>query len=234
MSSPEILTFAFCICDDVTLSDFIPPSEIIGNINAADTPFFPPHLKDTAKYRVKFDYLAPEKTPPSSILGPSGARVAPTKTYEEATKEGIQYDVLFVPAGPLPDPVTGKDRTNKEELAFIAAQAPKAKYILSVCGGSAILAAAGVLSGRRATTNKSAFKMVEAMSPKDITWVAKARWVVDGNIWTSSGVTAGTDMAVAFVEHLFGKEIASFVRGGAEIIEHGMDDDPFAAFHGHV
>jgi putative intracellular protease/amidase len=115
--------------------------------------------------------------------------------------------------GPIPDPVTGADRTPASEIAFVKAQAPKAQYVMSVCIGSAILGYAGVLSGKRATTNKSLFKLVEVrltgcnrltasflkisfrslqkVTPKDITWVAKARWVVDGNIWTSSGVNAG-------------------------------------------
>jgi putative intracellular protease/amidase len=113
----------------------------------------------------------------------------------------------------IPDPVTGTDTTPASEIAFIKAQAPKAQYVMSVCAGSGILARAGVLSGKRATTNKAFFKLVEVClfyanrlatvfliisplsagaTPKDITWVPKARWVVDGHIWTSFGVSAGT------------------------------------------
>lgn len=94
-------------------------------------------------------------------------------------------------------------------LDFIKHQAPHARYILSVCTGSWILAGTGVLDGRRATTNKAAFKnckvcvpfivvnlsdpiLRQAATSDKIEWVAKARWVVDGNVWTSSGVTAGS------------------------------------------
>jgi len=105
---------------------------------------------------------------------------------------------------------------------------------MSVCGGSAILAQAGVLNGKKATTNKAFFKLVEKVSPKDITWIAKARWVVDGNIWTSSGVSAGSDMALAFMSHLVGPQITRVIRGQVEIAELTQEEDPFAAFHGLV
>lgn len=75
--------------------------------------------------------------------------------------------------GPLPDFATGEDKTPKAEIDFIKAQAPKAKYICSVCGGSAILAAAGVLSGKKATTNKAFFKMI-VVRP---VWLTKPRWL---------------------------------------------------------
>jgi hypothetical protein len=50
-------------------------------------------------YRLKFDYLAPKLQPVTSILSPFAPTVNPTKTYESANAEGIQYDVLWVPAG---------------------------------------------------------------------------------------------------------------------------------------
>jgi transcriptional regulator GlxA family with amidase domain len=62
--------------------------------------------------------------------------------------------------GPRPDSFTGVDRTPKEELDFIRAQAPKAKYILSVCSGALQLALAGVLAGKRATTNKVFYRVI--------------------------------------------------------------------------
>jgi len=182
-------------------------------------------------YRVKFDYLAPTLQPVISQFAPS---VNPTKTYQSATEEGIQYDILWVPAGPMPDHVTGKDDVPESEIAFIKAQGPKAQYIISVCGGSAILARAGVLSGKKATSNKAFFKLIEKITPKDITWVPKARWVIDGNVWTSSGVSAGSDMALAFVSHLVGPQAARAIRGLVEVTELTQEDDPFAAFHGLV
>ncbi|OQR97366.1 hypothetical protein THRCLA_07006 [Thraustotheca clavata] len=111
---------------------------------------------------------------------------------------------------------------------FILAQSKRVKYILTVCTGSGFLAATGLLNGKRATTNKKAFREIEKLSSA-VLWVQHARWVVDGNIWTSSGVTAGMDMVYAFLTMLFGTERLKIVL---EIIEYtpSCDDthDPFA------
>lgn len=230
---PQTLHVGVCICDGVTLSDFITPVEILAGLNSADNPTMATQFDD-APYRFKFDYLAPKLQPVISIMNPCSPTINPTKTYDAATAEGIQYDILWVPAGPMPDPATGADVTPASEIAFIKAQAPQAKYVMSVCAGSSILAHAGVLSGKRATTNKWLFKILEANAPKDIIWVPKARWVVDGNIWTSSGVSAGADMALAFVSHLAGPQVARVIRGQVEVAEKTQEDDPFAAFHGLV
>lgn len=63
--------------------------------------------------------------------------------------------------GPIPDVTTGADRTPASEYEFIKAQSPDAQYVLSVCGGSMTLAHAGILSGKRATTNKAFFRVIE-------------------------------------------------------------------------
>ncbi|KAG8719157.1 hypothetical protein FRC08_003509, partial [Ceratobasidium sp. 394] len=113
-------------------------------------------------------------------------------------------------------------------------QAAGATFILSVCTGSWVLADAGVLDGKRATTNKAAFKDCVASTSKEVKWVAKARWVVDGNIWTSSGVTAGADMGYAFMKHVTGDEFATKVKNIVELHASGPDDDEFAEIFGLV
>lgn len=96
------------------------------------------------------------------------------------------------------------------------------KWFLTVCTGSEILARTGLLDGRRATTNKRAFNEVKKNHPK-VDWVAKARWVVDGNIWTSSGISAGTDLAFAWIADVFGEEVAGLV---ADRSEYERNKDP--------
>ncbi|KAJ7801044.1 class I glutamine amidotransferase-like protein [Mycena olivaceomarginata] len=222
MPAPETLTVAVCICDGVTLSDFIPNIEILAGLNGADlNPFFAKGLGEVP-FRLKFAYLAPTLAPVVSACGDSAPTVNPTTTYAAALASGEQYDIIWVPAGPIPDFESGEHK------------APKAKYTLSVCAGAAYLAFAGLLSGKRATTNKAFYRAIVAATPKDIQWVPKARWVVDGNVWTSSGVTAGSDMALAFVEHLAGPRATRFLRGAAEVREATEEDDPFAEFHGLV
>ncbi|KAJ7701886.1 class I glutamine amidotransferase-like protein [Mycena rosella] len=231
---PQTLSMAICISDEVTLSDFITPMEIIGGLNDADHPVFSAYMPGDVPYRVAIDYLAPTMEPVVSARGPNAPTLNPTLTYADALASGKQFDILWVPAGPISDYTSGEKRTPPEEIAFIAQQAPKAKYVMSVCAGAYQLALAGVLEGKRATTNKVFYRAIVAATPKDINWVPQARWVVDENVWTSSGVVAGSDMALAFVEHLAGVKVARFIRGALEIPEVTEKDDPFATFHGLV
>ncbi|KAJ7768672.1 class I glutamine amidotransferase-like protein [Mycena maculata] len=226
------LTVAVCISEEVTLSDFVQPIEILASINGAFS------ASATVPFKVVFDYLAPTMDPIVSFAGPASATFNPTKTYAEVAASKQQYDILWVPAGPRPnvDAAAAFDRTPPEEIAFIRAQAPRAKYILSVCSGALQLALAGVLSGRRATTNKAFYHIITEKVSKatDIDWVPKARWVVDGNVWTSSGVASGSDMALAFLEHLAGAKLTREVRNIFEIPEVSSEDDRFASVHGLV
>ena len=77
-------------------------------------------------------------------------------------------------------------------------------YVLAVCTGSALLARAGLLAGRRAATNELAFGWAESLGG-NVHWVRGARWVKDGAIYTSAGVSAGIDMALGFVSDLAGE-----------------------------
>lgn len=89
-------------------------------------------------------------------------------------------------------------------------------------------AQSGVLDGKKATTSKLRYDAVVAMTPK-VNWVRQARWVVDGNIWTSSGVSAGMDETLAFVQEIYGRDLAVKV---ATMIEYNWHEDsavdPFA------
>ncbi len=98
---------------------------------------------------------------------------------------------------------------------------------MSVCSGSWILAKAGLLDGRRATSNKIFFELATQQSDK-VEWIDEARWVEDGSIFTSSGVSAGMDMALAVIASLFGKEAALKVAIGTEYVwNQDPDNDPF-------
>ncbi|KAJ6562420.1 class I glutamine amidotransferase-like protein [Mycena capillaripes] len=172
--------------------------------------------------------------PVVSDKGRNAPTFNPTLTYAGTLETGKQFDIIWVPAGAGPNFVTGESRIPEEQIAFIARQAPKAKYVMSVCIGAFQLALAGVLEGKRATTNKLFYRTVVAATSKNIEWVPKARWVVDGKIWTSSGITAGSDMALAFVEHLTSAKVSRQIRGEFEIPEATEKDDEFAVFHGLV
>jgi len=101
-------------------------------------------------------------------------------------------------------------------------------YCLSICTGSAVLAKAGILDGRKATSNKNAFQWV--MSCSDLVdWQPKARWVVDGKFYTASGISAGIDMALGFVRDRFSDEEAKRIAMRMEYSwNEEADEDPFA------
>jgi len=104
----------------------------------------------------------------------------------------------------------------------------KAEYILTVCTGSILFSKTHLLDGKRATSNKRVFAWTGKESPQ-VQWIRKARWVRDGNIYTSSGVSAGIDMTLGFIADLFGHEIAK--QKSIEIEyewKENPEEDPFA------
>jgi len=105
-----------------------------------------------------------------------------------------------------------------------------AEYILTICTGSILLAKTGFLDGKRATTNKRVFAWTEDFL--EVNWVREARWVRDGNTYTSSGVSAGMDMALGFVADQLGYDVAK--RQSIEIEYDWKEDptwDPFSSLY---
>lgn len=84
----------------------------------------------------------------------------------------------------------------------------KVRRLTSVCSGAFLLAAAGVLDGKRATTHWSALDALAKVRNGEIQVDHTAIWVCDGNVWTSAGVTTGIDMALAMVEEDLGRHVA--------------------------
>ena len=113
-------------------------------------------------------------------------------------------------------------------LDWLRVQSRGVQYLTSVCTGSALLARAGLLDGIRATTNKLAFEWVASQSSR-VNWQRQARWVEDGNIFTSSGVSAGIDMSLAVIARLVDQDTAEQTATWAEYDWHSDADwDPFA------
>ncbi len=135
--------------------------------------------------------------------------------------------ILLVPGG------NGtREKVNDNNFVnFIKDISNQSKYIISVCTGSALLAKTGILDRKRATTNKRAFNWVIEQG-KDVLWVREARWVKDGNIYTSSGVSAGIDMTLGFIADLMGKEKAIDISKSIEYIwNENSTYDPFSKMY---
>lgn len=134
------------------------------------------------------------------------------------------WDVLLVPGGPG----TRREVSNEALLDLLRKRADEARFVASVCTGSALLARAGLLDGKRATSNKLAFDWVRAQGPR-VTWIREARWVEDGRYFTSSGVSAGMDMALGLIRHVFGADTSRQVARRAEYLwNDDKTSDPFA------
>lgn len=131
---------------------------------------------------------------------------------------------LLIPGGAG----TRREISNQEFLSEIKKLAADAGFILSVCTGSLLLAKTGLLDFKRATTNKRVYNWVTRQAER-VHWVQKARWVRDGNIYTSSGVSAGMDMAHGFIADNFGIEVARKIANGIEYIwNSNSKEDRFA------
>lgn len=137
------------------------------------------------------------------------------------TKTG---DVLFVPGG-------AGTRRLVHDAAFLSqvkTMAADSRILMSVCTGSALLAAAGLLDGYAATSNKRAFTWATSFGT-GVEWHRAARWVHDRDRWTSSGVSAGIDMATAFVADQWGTNTVNNIADAIELrLNLDPGDDPFA------
>ncbi len=174
--------------------------------------------------RVRICTIATRAGPVRTAMGadpPSGPEVL----AEYGVAQAPDVDVLIVPGGFGTFPALGDEAL----LDYLRAQAERDTIVASVCTGAALLAKAGLLDGRRATTNKQFFDLVRAQGPT-VDWVEAARWVDAGRVVTSSGVSAGMDMALALIARLIDADSAEAVAVAAEYTwNRDSDFDPFVA-----
>lgn len=111
--------------------------------------------------------------------------ITPTHTFAEIVESELELDVLLVPGGLG---ARAPDEMLQPVLDFLKVMFPKVKLFATVCTGSMVAARAGVLDGYMATTNKRAWEQVVATGP-NVDWISPARYVVDGKVWSSSGVS---------------------------------------------
>lgn len=112
-----------------------------------------------------------------------------------------------------------------QQLSILVRKAP---YVLAVCTGSALLAKTGFLDKRAATSNKRAFEWVQSINT-NVQWIKQARWIVDENCYTSSGVSAGMDMTLGFIGDLFGQTTAENIATSIEYLWNtDKNFDPFS------
>jgi transcriptional regulator GlxA family with amidase domain len=199
-SDIKSLTLGAILYNGFELLDLYGPLEMFGNL----------------KSEIKIITVAEKVSPVPSFQGP--------QTMAEFDYQNCPpLDLILLPGGFG----TIKELGNQAILSFLKERVPPAKVTMSVCSGSWILAKAGLLDGRRATSNKVYFKMATQQSDQ-VHWVSEARWVEDGPIFTSSGVSAGIDMSLAVIASLYGEDKAMEIANYTEYVwNKNPDEDPF-------
>jgi transcriptional regulator GlxA family with amidase domain len=185
-------TVGIFIFDDVEVLDFAGPFEVFSRTR----------LVPGAQSR-RSDESAPFKVftvaqSATTIPATGGLRVTPDYTWDTAPS----IDILVIPGGFGTRPLL----EHTETIDWIQRTAERAKHVTSVCTGALLLAKAGLLRGRRATTHWAAHDLLQTLDPS-MSVVRDAR-VVRDTIVSSAGVSAGIDMAFDVVESLCGKAVA--------------------------
>lgn len=188
-----MLTIGVLLFPQVEELDFVGPFEVLNYVNKIQP------------NSVKVLLIAKNATP---ITAFNGMRIIPDATIENAPI----LDVLVVPGG------KGRLAAMKNTVltSFIRKQLPAAKYITSVCTGAFLLAEAGLLTGKKATTYHTAF---EELSAYAVETLAK-KVVQDGKIITAGGVSSGIELGLYVLKQLFGVKIA---QEAADKIEYQVD-----------
>jgi cyclohexyl-isocyanide hydratase len=187
------LTFGLILFPDMTQLDLTGPFEVFARVPGAAT-----HLLWKTREPVKTD---------------RGLSILPTKTFEDCPP----LDLVCVPGGPgqvalMDDAVV---------LEFLRKTAESCRYITSVCTGSLVLGAAGLLRGYRATTHWASHDQLAMLGAEPV----DARVVFDRNRITGAGVTSGIDFALTVVAHLAGDDVAKRIQLQMEY----APQPPFAA-----
>lgn len=184
--------------DDVQLLDVAGPVQVFASANevACGSRGAPSH---GAPYR-----LAVVSRRGGPIRSSSGLPLV-TEPIAKAVG-GARIDTLILPGGPGVDRAAG----DKNTVAWIRRQVSAARRVASVCTGAFLLAEAGALSGRAATTHWKFCVRLQHDYP-DIKVDPDPIYVRDGRIWTSAGVTAGIDLSLALIQEDLGRKLAMAV-----------------------
>ena len=183
------LIVGILIFDDVEILDVAGPFEVFAVTRLNDEQ----RLQQSSPFKV---YLISETNKQITAIG--GLRLTPDVTISECP----ELDLLVVPGGWG----TRKESKNKILVKWIGNQFTNNRLIASVCTGSSLLGKAGLLDGRDATTHWRAFDFLQESAPK-ARILKNVRFTLTDPIFTSAGVSAGIDLALRIVSHVFGTEV---------------------------
>ena len=188
---PEPTTVAFLLFPDLTPLDLVGPAQVLSRLGDA-----------------RLLYVAKTREP---VMGDAGYALVPTAVFDEVPAA----DVLCIPGG------FGTTRAieDDETIAWVARVGATARWVTSVCTGSLVLGAAGLLRGYRAATHWAWRDLLPLFGAEPVA----ARTVTDRNRMTGGGVTAGLDFALTLLAELRGAD-------HARLVQLGMEYDPAPPF----
>ncbi|MET3600082.1 DJ-1/PfpI family protein [Martelella mangrovi] len=191
-SSSDSLTVGFIMYPGLTQLDLFGPADVLNRMPGTEI-------------KLLWKNLDP-------VIVDRGMRILPNTTFGQCQK----LDIICVPGGPGQIALMDDDET----LNFLRRIAPGCKLVTSVCTGSLVLGAAGLLQGYRATSHWSAIDQLELFGATPV----EERVVTDRNRITGAGVTSGIDFALRVVENLMDKT-------AAQQIQLQMEYDPEPPYH---
>ncbi|HZI11143.1 MAG TPA: GlxA family transcriptional regulator [Myxococcus sp.] len=193
-SQSPTLRVALLAFDDAQILDVTGPLEVFGRTSR----WLREHRGATTD-RYALELLG---TSGPLVRSSSGLRLAVDRVVP-ARGRGPAVDTLLIAGGRGVQGVAGDARV----LAWVRGQAPRVRRLASVCTGAFVLAAAGLLDGRRAVTHWRECERLARLHPR-VTVEPDPIFIRDGHVYTSAGVTAGMDLALALVEEDCGRDVA--------------------------
>jgi transcriptional regulator GlxA family with amidase domain len=182
-------TIAFVLYPGLTPLDLIGPLQVLCGLPRIDP-----------AYRIAVVGAQRQVHETDAVIG-----LQPSHTFAEVPDPFA----IVVPGGGA---ATVRAMTNGTLLGYLRTAAEHTEIVTSVCTGSLILAAAGLLEGRRATTHWAFHDLLERLGARPV----RQRWVEDGPYVTAAGVSAGLDMALHLAERLVGIDVARLIQLGLE------------------
>ena len=189
MSASPAKQLAFVLYPGLTPLDLIGPLQALAPLPRIDPSFEVAVVAET-----------PDAVPTDSFVG-----LAPTHTFDDLPSPFA----IVVPGGGEP---TLEACGHEPLLEYVATAAATAEVVMSVCTGALVLAAAGLLDGRPATTHWAYVDILELLGAKP----TRARWIEDGKYMTTAGVSAGIDGGLHLASRLVGEDFARLIQLGME------------------
>ncbi|MCP3776086.1 DJ-1/PfpI family protein [Paenibacillus sp. MZ04-78.2] len=191
------------VFDDVEVLDFAGPFEVFSVTEYSDQDMDTP---ESNPFLVKLVSETGEL-----IQACNGLKVQPDYSFDNAP----HFDILVIPGG---IGAREKEIYNEKVIQWISQRMGNVELMLSVCTGALLLAKAGLLNGKMATTHWASCDRLENEFPA-VTVKRNVKFVDEGNIVTSGGISAGINMSFHVVKRLLGSEVA---RTTAKIMEYDI------------